>query len=92
MGPDWPLELTKDPAVKRNGGLDAHPGVGLEGSELSWAGPGLVDTGSLTSCWCWANTGCGSRGSRLLWHSNPILAYRCLIPTADWGWGKCGNV
>lgn len=41
MGPDWPLELTKDPAVKRNGGLDAHPGVGLEGSELSWTGQGL---------------------------------------------------
>lgn len=40
VGPGWPLELPRDPAVKRNGGLDAHPGVGLEGAELSWAGQG----------------------------------------------------
>lgn len=37
MGPDCPLELTRDhPVVRRNGGVHAHPGLGLEGSELSW--------------------------------------------------------
>lgn len=35
--------------VRRGGGFHAHPSFGLEGSELSWVGQGLVDKGSLSS-------------------------------------------
>lgn len=53
VGLDWPLELTRDPAVRRNGGLNAHRGS-LKGCELNRAGPdrarrGLVETVCLPS-------------------------------------------
>lgn len=50
VGLDWPLELTRDPAVRRNGGLNAHPGS-LKASELNRAGPGRVGPGLVeTEC------------------------------------------
>lgn len=46
--------------VRRNGGFHAHPSLGLEGSELSWAGQGLVDTRSLLSLQVFEqHRGCG---------------------------------
>lgn len=86
MGPDWPLELTRDhPVVRRNGGFHAHPSLGLEGSELSWAGRAWWTREAYSACRCSSNTEDVVVGNRPLWHSNPILAYRCLIPKASRG-------
>lgn len=86
VGPDWPLELTRDPVVRRNGGFCAHPSLGLEGSELSWAGQGLVDTGSLPSLQVLANTEDVAHGG-----TAPLILqpHSCLQVSDTWGgaWG-----
>lgn len=44
VGLDWALELTRDPVVRRNGGLNFHPGS-LKSSEPNRAGPGRAGPG-----------------------------------------------
>ena len=57
MGSKWPLELTRS-SGEEEWNLEAHSSLGLEGSELSWAGQCWArwTQEAYPACQCVANT------------------------------------